>query len=1057
MPSASASSPARGGALAWFVVLATGALLALFISRTFIDPLPRQYRLDFGAARWIENAAPSASGYFRRTLYLPAAPNLAWLQVAATDRFELSVNGLPVDDASFAAARITGIYDLKPLLTTGKNVIAIYVPRTHYPGNSQVLARGQFQAGDGPTVDFISDRRWKVSTTPDGVIGSYKWSDPLLDDSVWKEARAASSGERFSTVQAVAIDPQIFSRPPSASWLGPRLAGASSATFEGCLDLPTARGSTWLQIAATGGYDVIINGRVATTRDGLQRTTLPFAQPTLSGGPVSVALPDLANLAQSAREAAAASEPLNLGAAASVPTLLAYDVSRWVRAGANSIHIHVRSHALPPQLVADGFTTRPGGSAVPLGSDATWKVREHAPGVGSSGPAVVLGSSGMRPWGALPQAPGETIESQTSGLRQLAHQALVLLVVVAAVVALWLALARWRSTAESASLVAARGAAAAVHVPTAAVLLLLWLLSFDVRFASDWCFTPPIVLGAVGLLLASYLFMLLHGHSAIATSQPRSFPATLKLIAFLAVVLLGFWLRARELNTVSLGSDEVTMIGNADGVVADGYPHSPRGSYDRLLATYELVPYPLALSSLIFGRTEFAYHLPALIFGTLTIALIGFVGTRMCDWRIGLLSALIYACFPPALAWSRNAFYPAQEQFISLAMFWFFFEAIRGPAIRGRYATWTAVTFLLGYFSWEGSGFALPALFIALLLVRWRDFDWIKDWHLWRCFVVVTLVVVAQLSYRQLAMNPYLAVGYSLSDVTSPQLVYRDLLVYNPAYYLKVLFFSEVNFAISLCLFGGFLFCWRDSAIRYLVVAVFVLELCYTNLLPFYAPRYCYNAEVLLILAGVAIFFRLCDGIIALGGNELPHPALRAWRWAGAAMLTLVFGLATNEFAVKSFRLSLNPANPALFGRLGYYKTDHRGAVRFVSERFAPGDGVIAFMPHVFEFYSTLRADYSINTVLNAKMTYDVGMERPQFIDKFWGRPLIRSTEEFREVLSRHRRLWILLPLGDEEEYISPDLWRYFEKRGRVAFESYRQQVILIEAAQSAAPERAAD
>ncbi|HYR58758.1 MAG TPA: hypothetical protein VEO95_09025, partial [Chthoniobacteraceae bacterium] len=328
---------------------------------------------------------------------------------------------------------------------------------------------------------------------------------------------------------------------------------------------------------------------------------------------------------------------------------------------------------------------------------------------------------------------------------------------------------------------------------------------------------------------------------------------------------------------------------------------------------------------------------------------------------------------------------------------------------------------------------------------------WIEDWHMWRCFLVVAAIVVAQLSYRQLTMSQYLAVGYSLSDVTSPELVYRDLLVYNPAYYWKVLFFPEVNFAMSLCIFGSFLFCWRDPAIRYVVVVLFVLELCYTNLLPFYAPRYCYNAEVLLILAGAAIFFKMRDGIANLGGVELPSGGPRMLRWSGAALLTLVFALATNEFVVKSFRLSLNAETPALFGRLGYYKTDHRGAAKFVSERLAPGDGIVAFMPHVFEFYSKKRVDYSINTFLNEKMTYDVGAQRPQFMDKFCGRPLIRSAEEFRDVLSRFRRLWVVIPIHDENELISPDLWRFFDKHGRVAFESYREQVILVEAVQNAA------
>ncbi|PYL63962.1 MAG: hypothetical protein DMF25_08800, partial [Verrucomicrobia bacterium] len=487
-------------------------------------------------------------------------------------------------------------------------------------------------------------------------------------------------------------------------------------------------------------------------------------------------------------------------------------------------------------------------------------------------------------------------------------------------------------------------------------------------------------------LLASHLLLLSRGRPE--TSAPTSLRASglrWKIVAFTAVTLLGFCLRLHDLNTMSLSSDEMTMIRNADGVISSGYPHAQRGTMDRVLATYELTSYTLAISIALLGHTEFAYHFSALIFSTFTIALIGFVGTRMMDWRVGFISALIYACFPPSIAWARYGFYPSQEQFLSLLTFWFFYEGIQGPELRARHLTLASISFTLGYLSWEGSGFILPVLFVAMFAMRWGDNRWIKDWHLWRCFIVVSCIVVSQLAYRQLTLDSYDAVGFNLSDVTTPTLAYRNLLTYNPTYYIKVLFFSEVNFVISLFIFGGFLFCWGDRAIRYLVVVLFGLNLCYTNLLPFYAPRYCYNAEVLLILAGVGIFFKMRDRIAWLGGDHVPRGWPWMLRWSGAAALTIVFVLATNEYVVKSFRLSASSAsvlNPQLFARLGYYKSDHRAAAHFVAKRFQPGDGIITFMPHIFEYYSGKYSDYSINTLLNEKITYDGGREHPQYLDK---------------------------------------------------------------------------
>jgi hypothetical protein len=310
--------------------------------------------------------------------------------------------------------------------------------------------------------------------------------------------------------------------------------------------------------------------------------------------------------------------------------------------------------------------------------------------------------------------------------------------------------------------------------------------------------------------------------------------------------------------------------------------------------------------------------------------------------------------------------------------------------------------------------------------------------------------VVSQLAYRQLTWDDYSSIGFSLSEITTPTLVFLNTLIYDPTYYLKVLFFSEVNFVLSLFIFGGFLFCWGDRAIRYLVVVLFALELCYTNLLSFYAPRYCYNAEVLLILAAVGIFFKMRDRLACLGGAHIPRGWPCMLRWSGAAALTIIFLLATNEYMVKSFRLSAIPLNPELFARLGYYDTDHRGAALFIAKRSQPGDGIITFRPQCFEYYSGKYSNYSINTLLNLKMFYDGGLEHPQYTDKFLGRPLIRSVNEFRDVLNRFTRVWVVIPTYPENTVLSDDMSSFLDEHGRVAFESYRLLVFVVEGPQSA-------
>ena len=1042
----------RDGVVALSLVLASGLALAFFTWRTFVDRPPRQYSLDFGQARWIEHDGVSSCAYFRKTLYISGNVDRAWIEISATDHFVLYVNGLKVKTDLFAAARPAGIFDLKHLLRDGKNVISVYVPRIYYPGNAQLLVRGFYATQTAPLTEFRSDAGWKVSKTPDGIVGGYKWFDPLLDDSLWANAFEAASGEVFPTIQPVGIDPTIFEIRPTAVWLGPKIGGALDATFESVEFLPLVRGATWLQVAATGSYDVIINDRLALSQARPQQTKLPFSTASPSPSPASAPPANVGGVTPRQSGATVAMNPVNGIAPTSVPTLVAYDVSRFMRTGANTVRIHVRCEFGVPAVLAEGHTKLPGSAVKTFSTNRGWQVREQMAGAGLTGKATVLGPYGMRLWGVLPQVPADPQTLAAWELRALLERLLIIVLIEIFVIWMWLTSASWLRRTRHWSYEQGATAGALLHLPTFAALMLFWLLSYDVRLPNDWCFTPGVVFAGFALLLVSHLLLLFRNRRE--TNVPTSLGTgsfRWKIVAFAAVTLLGFGLRLHNLNTVSLSTDEMMIIMNADGVISSGYPHTQRGTMDRLLATYELIPYTVAASITLFGHTEFAYRLTALIFSTATVALIGFVGTRMMDWRVGFISALIYACFPPSMAWARYAFYPSQEQFLALLTFWLFYEAIKGPELRARQLTLASIAFTLAYLAWEGSGFILPALFAAMFAMRWGDNRWMKDWHLWRCFIVVSCVVVSQLAYRQITTDSYTVVGYSLSDVTTPTLAFLKSLTYDPMYYLKVFFFSEVNFVISLFIFGGFLFCWGDRAIRYLVVVLFALNLFYTNLLPFLAPRYCYNSEVLLILAGVGIFFRMRDRIACLGRARIPPGWPWMLRWSGAAALTIIFLLATNEYVVKSFRLNAIPLNPPRFQRLGYYKTDHRGAALFVAKRFQPGDGIIAFMPHVFEYYSGKYSNFGISTLLDTKMTYDAGREYPQYLDKFLGRPLIRSVDEFRDVLNRFTRLWVVLPMAAENRVLSDDMSSFLDEHGRVVFESYRQQVFLVEGPQSAA------
>jgi hypothetical protein len=52
-----------------------------------------------------------------------------------------------------------------------------------------------------------------------------------------------------------------------------------------------------------------------------------------------------------------------------------------------------------------------------------------------------------------------------------------------------------------------------------------------------------------------------------------------------------------------------------------------------------------------------------------------------------------------------------------------------------------------------------------------------------------------------------------------------------------------------------------------------------------------------------------------------------------------------------------------------------------------------------------------------------------------------------KDVQSRYRHLWIMVPIRDDNVALSPDVLTYLTREGRVAYESYREQVVELDGA----------
>lgn len=1038
-------------------VIACGLLLGYFVVRVFVSPLPHQYQLDFGSAKWIEPAETAPVAYFRKTIFVSAIPEQAWLQVAATDNFSLLVNGHNVAIESMTKTRVAGIYDIKRALKPGINVIGVSIARISFPGSAQLLVRGMIRELGGRTTEIVSDTQWRVTPETGIVEGSEHWNSPLVVDQLWPNAQLAIFDAPVK-LDWVDLNPLILQLPPTGSWIISAEA-RRAAVFTGNLDAEGPHQETWIQVASSGDLDLLVNGNLVTRSEVLNPGSKGLAPiPPSTADPITGL--DALSTGQHARSILPSRLALSQGRPTSSPevnperaVLQVFDISYWIKAGANEIVAIVRSAEQPASFLATGFTLPGQGGPSLFATNSEWRVLEPQPGTNSSRveKATEAARNGAAPWGYLRQMLARPAER--SDFDSVIKPFAIVALSIFGVVGFWILLSTIIAAVRAELIAEVLARDALLHAPVVVGLLFLLLPGYDVRLPHDWAFRAPFVyMALLGLFLLRIVHLLplanirYHSPKRWLASQGSWFDEALPYLALAAIMAFGLALRYHSLDYISFDHDEMGIISKSLGIPKLGFPYRLYAGVIKPATTYELVAYPLALAGVIFGYSEWSMRLPSCLFGTLAIGLVALIGRRLFDWRTGLAAALVYACFPVNIRWAQNAFYLQQCQFFALLTIWLFYEAIRIRPFHRGFLSAAAVSFCANYLSWEGSAFLLVALVGALLLVRWGEWWWLKEFHLLRCLFLIGVVVIAQYCSRTYFSSPYSQVGFGLSNLAGPSLFFLTP-YYQPLFYVNGLLLSEGHVPFTLALLAGLPFCWGNRAFRYLIVILFSLVVLHTNFLAALSPRYSYYYQPLVFIGGIAAAIMVWDRLALLaweGGNVLFTRGLALA--SGCASLALLF-LPSNEAVFKAYRLSSSEGqSPDLMARLNTYRYDYRGVAQYVKSRFEEGDVIIPGIPHVFEYYARIRGNYFLDTMLHMKAPYNGELAEPVLVDKFAGYPAIRNLAELREVVHHAQRTWIIFaPYSSFTKYSSSDVLEYLDKSAKVVFESYRAKVLLIE------------
>ena len=985
-----------------------GFLAAFILYYTVSVYPPHRYSLDFRGASWITTGRPSPQGYFVKEILVPFEIGDAWIQVAATDSIVVFANGRRVGSDMFVSANVSGIHDLTSRLHPGRNIIGIYVERSTYPGEARLLAKGAYTDFSGNEVSFATDLTWVASSLEEVQgLADIVWNAEGFDHSRWLAARLAQTDASTSFVYASSTSPSLLGEPIRASWLWHPDPRIKAAYFTKSLIVTSPVKDAILGISASSSYDLSING-------------IPVAKGAIYN-----------------------------------KTLHIYGLGSLFRPGVNTIGISVTSLDSSPGLLVEGLIDQ-GNSVIRLQSDATWNVLGHLspqtpnprtqPSATTN--AILLAKYPAAPWGVLPKVIIDTDLPISFRIQRLLRFALFSAIVLPCVFCIWIGTALLLSGLKNHNFSDALLMDSLFHIPASLVPLFFLLLKFDVRGDPSAPFTYTTLLVSI-LTLFLFRILALLPIPLIRTGANPPLTRNLTLSRLLTLLLLasllgaGFQLRIHNVDLASLSHDEISLVQYTQGLLETGVPSKQIGSIRKPLTTYELVPYSILMPGLLFGLDDLGARLHSVFWGTLEIFLLYILGATLFNRASGILAAAIYAFHPWCIIWAQNAFYPQITQALITLTVLLFYKAVNATPLRAKYLYAAALSFSLMYLTWEGSGFFLLPMALALLVHRASDLSWLTNRHLWASFAIVFLTVFAQMSRRILYQYPYLAVGGGISDIGLPTLFFLDPM-YDPYFYFNAFFLMENNFSLTLVLVAGLFLITTDRPLRYLYILLLGTVFVLTNFLQVASTRYVYHMEPLLIL--------IASATILVYGNRLksicshPNLAVRLAKLSSAAAASFLLLLSSNALFLHLYLLSATPYSPLTLTRQNVYWCDYKSVGQYVKQHIRQDDLIFSMMPHTLQHYAGVTNGYGLMTLLAKTMVYDKVDLSYGFMDKYVGDPIVTTFDEFILLLGRYNRIWIVgAPASLVSAQNDTQTLDYINRNFRVVYEGYGTRVYLWE------------
>src|SRR5579871_159530 len=988
----------RLGALAILVAVLVG--FNIFITQVFLYPQVRDYHANWHGAAWIQVPNSTGSvGYFHKDFTLETTPDSAFMTVEGQQTYNLYVNGQPLDNTAidFRNGVIfdTNIYDIAPFLTTGLNTVAIRVVNADAGAAAIRAVLGITIAGQ--TQYFPTDTSWRA--TSDVTLtnlflstqtGSYVY--PTFDDTAWSNAALYSGVPPRDGI--IPFNPATFELPMPTQWYaaGPYQDGYYFRT----VNLP-ATNEVWMRVSATGDATIYLNGQ----RIIEQPVRIPLDQ-TNTSPPSHVQI-----------------------------TTGIFDVSPYLHSGLNTVAVHVASNSFSPgtntlstqesAMTLDLLAVRQDGSIEQLGNDAAWTASAQ------STPGWTTGT-GSAQWGAANIVAGDTVSTQPpykipalviespDTVTLVIWYVLISLVGLLCIVAGITLLLRFRVADGSFArrLDASLELMAVAMAPVLALMILLWIISFEPILPRPFPATPFWLGVTIALAVIAYLFVF-----AFAGAKPvRTFTESAKarlanhprlrlalvLSPVVLMLLVGAYCVFYQLGYENFWQDELASIYAAKGVMTTGLPAWPTGI---LYTKAELFTYLLAIPMALFGFGPYALRSLSALEYLASLAMIYWLGRYFFNRWVGLLAMGIALFSNIELYWGRQARMYQQAQLMFLVVLFLFYRALRREAKpRDIYLAMAAVVVM--YLSHEETFIVLPAIlgyFLIVLIREKRDF--LQNKHWWIAGSGAAIIIVGQLVIWRLTRHPIIG-----TDRTE-----RPLIGWHPEnifYYARLLFFSRSErnetladlgdvsliamIALLLSMFS------RKRELRYLSFFLGVSLITLSTMLSITDVRYVYSIQPIIYLLAAWLLVSIIQFIGTLANRRLPTVAGRALVILTAALVVItILGDPTPSWSTFSL------ATSRTFGLPYQHRIpDYVDAGNYIKAHWQPGDIIISMAPANDVMFYIGKPTYSVYT---SQVLY-VFEQNGHITNSYVGSQMIINQNDFNAVLAKYHRIWIVVVSG---------------------------------------------